>query len=84
MGEGPVLIQRERRGKRTAGQSVKRRVVVKKFHVLGTMHNDSFNLFPCWVVLIPKPSIVCYTQCLHVGGAWRLRLGLYAHLVDSR
>lgn len=40
--ESPVMIQGDRRcpGKMTAGQSVKRRIVVKKFHVLGTRSNE--------------------------------------------
>lgn len=57
--------------KMTTGQSVKRRIVVEKFHVVGTTHNDSFNLLPLlsWVNSQTFGKIY-YTEGLHVAGAW--------------
>lgn len=51
-----------------------------KFQVLGTTHQDSFNLFPLSSCVNSQTfGKVCHIEGLHVGGAWRPRQGLYPH-----
>lgn len=71
-------------GEMIAGQSIKRRTVVKKCHVLVTMHSDSVKLLPLLDCTNSQTfNKVCYTQYLHAGGTWGLRQGLYLHLGKS-